>query len=72
MIGRLVVSNMGEGSSDFVGTQCIYASDGTTRPFFGRKVIFSISDVPERFKESVSRFSKHACIYLIWVAFVRY
>ena len=24
--------------------------------FFGRKVIFSISDVPERFKESISRF----------------
>ena len=24
--------------------------------FFGRKVIFSISDVPEWFKESISRF----------------
>ena len=24
--------------------------------FFGRKVIFLISDVPERFKESLSRF----------------
>ena len=24
--------------------------------FFGRKIIFSISDVPERFKESISRF----------------
>ena len=24
--------------------------------FFGRKVISSISDVPERFKESISRF----------------
>ena len=24
--------------------------------FFGRKVIFSISDVPERFKESISMF----------------
>ena len=24
--------------------------------FFGRKVIFSISDVPKRFKESISRF----------------
>ena len=24
--------------------------------FFGQKVIFSVSDVPERFKESISRF----------------
>ena len=33
-------------------------SDGTTCQvaFFGQKVIFSISDVSERFKESISRF----------------
>ena len=32
--------------------------DGTTNQvaFFGRKVVFSISDVPERFKESISWF----------------
>ena len=45
-------------SSDFVGTQCIHASDGTTCQvaYFGYKVIFSVSDVSERFKESISRF----------------
>ena len=45
-------------SSDFVGTQCIHASDGTTCQvaYFGQKVIFSVSDVSERFKESISRF----------------
>ena len=33
-------------------------SDGPTGQveFFERKVIFSTSDVPERFKESISRF----------------
>ena len=33
-------------------------SDGTTCQvaFFGQKVIFSVSDVSERFKESISRF----------------
>ena len=45
-------------SSDFVGTPCIHASDGTTCQvaYFGQKVIFSVSDVSERFKESISRF----------------
>ena len=33
-------------------------SDGTTClvAFFGQKVLFSVSDVTERFKESISRF----------------
>ena len=45
-------------SSDFVGTQYIHASDGTTCQvaFFGQKVIFSVSDVSEQFKGSISRF----------------
>ena len=58
MIGRLEVGKLRAWSSDFVGTQCIHASDGTTFQvaYFGQKVIFSVSDVSERFKESVSRF----------------
>ena len=41
-----------------MGTQCIHASDGTTCQvaFLGQKVIFSVSGVSERFKESISRF----------------
>ena len=59
MICRLEVGKLGAWSSDFVGAQCIYASDCTTCQvaFLGRKVIISITDVPERFKESIFRFS---------------
>ena len=37
---------------------CIHASDRTTSQvaYFEQKVIFSVSDVSERFKESISRF----------------
>ena len=52
MIGRLEVGKLGR------GTQCIHASDGTPCQvaYFGQKVIFSVSDVSERFKKSISRF----------------
>ena len=58
-------------SSDFVGTQCFDVSDGTTFQvaFFGQKVIFLIPDIPERFKESISRFPanfKKICVSQIF------
>ena len=59
-IDRLEMGKLGAWSSNFVGAQWIHVLDGTTNQvefiLFERKVVFSIFDVPERFKESISWF----------------
>ena len=58
MIGRLEVGKLGRGSQILLVLNVFMhqMEPHVKWHFFGQKVIFSNSDVPERFKESLSRF----------------
>ena len=59
MIGRLEVGKLGRGPHILLvlNDSCVRWNHMSSQvAFFGQKVIFSVSDVSERFKESISRF----------------